>query len=143
MKSKAFYIWLLLSILCVIGIYISSSIEGAVSGAASMAIVERIRRFVGMDAQTLHFIVRKGAHFTVYFILAFCVTNTAKYVIKNKKILFWLSWGISSVYGVLDEIHQYFVPNRVFSVMDMIINALGALTAVLLVLFMQRKKADA
>ena len=143
-KPRAFYIWLVLSLLCGIGIFISSSIEGAVSGAASMAIAERIQTLIGIDRDFLHFLVRKFAHVMVFFLLAFCVTNTLKYVIKRKHLIFWVSWGISSAYGVLDEAHQYFVPGRVFAVTDMLLNAAGALlgTAFAYILYVKfyRKK---
>ncbi len=33
---------------------------------------------------------------------------------------------VASVYGALDEVHQYYVPGRFFSLIDMTLNAAGA-----------------
>ncbi|MCL2565819.1 MAG: VanZ family protein [Defluviitaleaceae bacterium] len=125
MKPKAFYIWIGLSILCAAGIFIFSSIEGTESAAASMTIAGYLRLVLDLDYDILNFLVRKTAHVIVFFILSFCVTNAVKYIVRRDRI-FLVAWGVSSVYGVLDEIHQYFVPGRVCALSDMLINAFGA-----------------
>ena len=141
MKPKAFYIWMGLSFLCAAGIFISSSMEGTDSAEASMAIVYYLRLFFDADYDTLNFIVRKTAHILVFFFLSFCVTNTVKYIVFSNRV-FLISWGISSAYGMLDEIHQYFVPGRVCALSDMLINAFGALlgTAFAYMLFVRGRK---
>jgi len=144
-------IWPVLSVLVAAGIFFSSALSGEVSGGASMVIAELVR-YVVPDAtdetiSVFNFIVRKGAHFTVYFVLAFCVAHSLKFyllrrsepALANNKAqdsvvaggrrlltLFFVAWGIASAYGVVDEIHQYFVPGRVMALMDMVINAIGA-----------------
>ena len=139
-------IWPVLSVLVAVGIFFSSSISGEVSGGASMAIVEFMRRImplpdnIGID---FNFIVRKTAHFAVYFLLAFCVAHSLKFYLHRAWILLVSAWGIASVYGVLDEIHQYFVPGRVMAVSDMLINAAGALAGAMLVVWWVRKKKKA
>jgi VanZ family protein len=40
---------------------------------------------------------------------------------------FFLVAGLASVYGVIDEVHQYFVPGRDCNVWDWIADTLGAL----------------
>lgn len=40
---------------------------------------------------------------------------------------FWVPLLFATLYGVSDEVHQYFVPSRTFAVSDMVANALGAL----------------
>jgi len=125
LKPKAFYIWIGLSILCAAGIFIFSSIEGTESAAASMTIAGYLRLVLDLDYDILNFLVRKTAHVIVFFILSFCVTNAVKYIVRRDRI-FLVAWGVSSVYGVLDEIHQYFVPGRVCALSDMLINAFGA-----------------
>ena len=40
------------------------------------------------------------------------------------------AWGLTVLYGVSDEVHQRFVPGRFPSVSDVIADALGAATAV-------------
>jgi len=123
--------WPLMSILTAAGIFYSSSIPGEHSGNASMNIAMWVRNIIPLEPDTMNFFVRKTAHFTVYFILGFCVVNSLKYHMKNKRSLFATAWGIAALYGVFDEIHQYFVPGRACTVRDMLINAAGALFGVL------------
>jgi len=135
--------WILMSILMMVVLFISSSIPGTESGEASMAIAEYIRDTFGISEETLgvlNFIVRKTAHFLAYFVLSFCVINSLKYFITNKKAMVITAWGIASLYGVIDEIHQYFVPGRVCALSDMLINSAGALVGVLLFLLLSSKK---
>ena len=122
--------WPILSLLTAAGIFFSSSVPGEHSGNASMNIADWVRNFVPIEPDTMNFLVRKGAHFTVYFVLGFCVANSLKYHVKNKKSLFAMAWGIAALYGVFDELHQYFIPGRVCSVRDMLINAAGAMAGV-------------
>ena len=128
--------WLALALLCAAAIFAFSATEGDESDAMSMSIAGRIN-FMGMDEymlDALNFIVRKTAHFAVFFTLGFCLANTLKYFgrdAKSKRRMFWLSWGIASAYGVFDEIHQYFVPGRSCTATDMLINAAGAFCGVL------------
>jgi len=106
-----------------------------------MAIVDRIRQLIDIDIgrHALNTIVRKAAHLLAFFVLGFCITSALKRLLKNRWLVFWLSWGIATIYGVLDEVHQYFVPGRIFLVLDMVINATGALLGVSLSLFLNRK----
>ncbi|MCL2217699.1 MAG: VanZ family protein [Defluviitaleaceae bacterium] len=133
------FFWPIMSVLTAAGIALSSSIPGEHSGNASMSIAELARNIIPLDPDTMNFLVRKTAHFTVYFVLGFCVVNALKYHVKNKKSLFALAWGISAAYGAFDELHQYFIPGRVCSVRDMIINASGAMAGVAVFLFLSRK----
>jgi VanZ family protein len=51
--------------------------------------------------------------------------------IKNKVNLLWvLSVLLSSLYGIGDEIHQYFVPYRSADLMDVLADILGAVMGV-------------
>jgi len=122
-------------------IFISSSMEGAVSAVASMAIVDRIRQFfdINIGRHALNIIVRKIAHLVAFSLLGFCLASALKWLIKSRRLVFWLSWGVASVYGILDEIHQYFVPGRIFLISDMVINAAGALIGVSLALILDKK----
>jgi VanZ family protein len=124
MKSKI--VWPVLSVLVAAGIFISSSVSGEVSGSASMAIAVYVRNLVPLDDDLLNFLVRKAAHFIVYFALAFCVAQSLKFHVHRLRLLLAVSWVIAAVYGVTDEIHQYFVPGRVMAFSDMVINAAGA-----------------
>jgi len=114
--------------------------EGADSGAASMAIAEYIRQFLEMAPELLNFFVRKAGHTTAFALLGFCVFNTLKHAAVKSR-LFWTTWAITSAYGVTDEIYQYFVPERVMAVQDMLINSFGAFIGTLFayILFVKGK----
>ena len=96
--------------------------------------VESIAEILHIDITgwDVHFLVRKGAHFTVYAVLGLLLF-AAFYINRGK--LFSSSITaviIGGIYGVFDELHQYFVPGRSCQLRDMLIDASGVLTAVLL-----------
>lgn len=101
-----------------------------------MSIVEWVRGLVPFSDETnaaMNFFLRKGAHFVVFFVLAFCVAQSLKFYISKWKLLL-SAWVIASAYGVMDEIHQYFVPGRALEFTDMLINSAGAFAGAGLVL---------
>lgn len=75
-------------------------------------------------------IVRKSAHFIEYFILGFLTVKSLGYYSKKNIILISLIFCI--VYALTDEIHQIFVPGRAFMLMDVFIDSVGAITAIIL-----------
>jgi len=123
-----------------VGLFLSSSIPGEISGSASRSVAEAVQRIIPIGVETLNFFVRKGAHITVYLILGFSVAQALKYHLRRGVHVFAWAWGIASLYGVADEIHQYFVPGRVCSISDILINAAGAFVGAGIVWWMIRKK---
>lgn len=70
------------------------------------------------------FIIRKMAHFTLYFILGILAYITLRnYNVDNKIILF--SVLICFIYAISDEIHQLFSTGRTFKILDIIIDSIG------------------
>lgn len=72
------------------------------------------------------------AHFLEYAILGLLLS--ASFGVRKEKILVVII--LASLYGVSDELHQFFVPGRVASIQDvatdMVGSAAGALSALLL-----------
>jgi VanZ family protein len=66
-------------------------------------------------------LVKKGSHFLAYGVLALLV-----YVAVPHK---GGAWFIATLYAASDEYHQTFVPGRSGLVSDVLIDSLGALTA--------------
>ncbi len=87
----------------------------------------------------------KMAHFIVYGILAALVSVGLHRAPKGNSALVRLYAPIlfATLYGISDEIHQYFVPGRTFSILDMVADGIGAITAQSLCLyFFKRTQAS-
>lgn len=80
---------------------------------------------------SLQFIVRKGAHFSIYALLG---VFSYLSIVTYKNIAFPLRSAISAaiclLYSVSDEIHQYFVPGRSCEFRDVCIDFCGSLIAI-------------
>lgn len=75
-------------------------------------------------AKRIEVVVRKGAHATEYAVLAFLILLA----MDRKK---WaVSFAITTLYAVSDEIHQLFIPGREGKVMDVLIDSMGAIAGV-------------
>jgi hypothetical protein len=84
---------------------------------------------------------------TLYHFLAFFLFTMLLYLtsIKRRKLKlgFYLVIIISILYAILDELHQFFVPGRFMSLIDIIVNIAGIMYAslVYLVLIIKESKA--
>ncbi|MEN3013577.1 MAG: VanZ family protein [Endomicrobiia bacterium] len=78
-------------------------------------------------------ILRKIAHLIEYLILSVLVSN-ALFVSFNMKFLnsCLFSFVFSVIYAISDEIHQYFVPGRHFSLLDVFIDTMGIIFGIIL-----------
>lgn len=85
---------------------------------------------------SLQFIVRKGAHFSIYALLGGLSYLS---VVTYNKISFKMRTVLSAVacliYSVSDEIHQSFVPGRSGELRDVCIDFCGSLLAILILTF--------
>lgn len=71
-----------------------------------------------------NFVSRKFAHLFVYAVLAVLIYRALGW----KKAL--LAVSLSTLYGVTDEIHQYFTPERTFKLTDIIFDGVGSIIGV-------------
>lgn len=110
------------------------------SNAITKAIVEITH--IEIDDATLSAIddvVREMAHFTEYFILGItcCLALSSFHAgMRTRNI------GLSIfcvLYAVSDEIHQYFVPGRCFQLQDILVDSMGAITAIFIWWLCNRK----
>ena len=83
---------------------------------------------------TIHFIMRKIAHFTEYAILGFLAARA----FRPWPRWFLISVALVVVYALIDEYHQSFVPSRTASIFDSLIDMAGGITALI---FISRKGA--
>jgi len=72
-------------------------------------------------------------HTIVFFLFTFFLTASIKNkneILKPKQII--LIFTISLIYAISDEVHQLFVPGRVASIKDVLIDLFGVLLALLI-----------
>lgn len=86
-------------------------------------------------AHFIEFFIRKGAHFSVYLGLGFLLYRAFTIHLNNRLTVFLLSWILTIIYAISDEIHQGFTPNRTPLMEDVIIDTVGGLVGISLALF--------
>jgi VanZ family protein len=86
----------------------------------------------------IDYLIRKGAHVTVFGILAI-LFKTALNRQRSRSYLY--SWLFTVFYALTDEWHQAFVPGRTSSIYDVMIDSTGAFVF-LLCLFLWKKRKD-
>lgn len=130
MKKKQAMIWLIP--LCILLFIFNNSATPAVaSDEASYSFVymfENIFLFFKptMTIQQMNHIIRKLAHFTEYFGLAFSIyiAHVIYPIFKNKYLL-----ATSFIIPILDEWIQYFTPGRNCNMKDVLLDSFGMLCA--------------
>ena len=88
-------------------------------------------------------IVRKTAHFSEYALLGMLLTGVCLSFGKQYDVTFAVSQGVSSLYAVSDELHQYFVPGRSCQLSDMVLDSCGAAVGIgilLLIVWLIRRR---
>lgn len=135
MKTKIFKILLL--ILWMILIFILSNQTGSESTNLSDGVIGKIicpfTDNCNLEIYTI--IIRKTAHFMLYFILG--VLSYINFKINKENMLY--AFLICVIYAFTDEIHQMVISNRSGEVRDIIIDSLGALSSILLVFKLKKR----
>ena len=120
MGRKIFF-WILLIIYSVVIFIFSSRPEVGVE-----------QYFYGQD---------KVIHFVIYGIHTFlCLVALSDKILLLKLFHYFLALAFSVLYGIFNEIYQYFIPEREFSFGDILANSLGIITFLILVYIFQIKK---
>ncbi len=150
MKSHFFYpariIFSVLAVICMIMIFRfscedserSSETSGKITKTAVHIAVDNYDELPKEKQMSIFdkatFVIRKSAHFSLYALLGFMVSMAA----GRRKLFSPVSAGVivfCFLYALSDEIHQYFVPGRSCEFRDMMIDTSGALTGMLVSLF--------
>ena len=105
-------------------------------------IVEGIthKSFTTESIEAWHHFVRKCAHFTEYAVLGMTVVYAFGEKLKTAGKILPVALGLCAFYAATDEFHQHFVPNRMGSVSDVLLDSAGALTGIVILLLITRKK---
>lgn len=127
-------------------IFLMSAESGEVSGEQSSRVLHLILSFLSMlmgqeaasalPADTLHLLLRKAAHMAEYAILFLLYAQALRKSGARRPALAALA--LSACYAAMDEGHQLLVPGRGPSLLDVIIDTLGAGLALVLRSTLQR-----
>ena len=77
-------------------------------------------------------------HILIYTGLALTISRASNYSKNSSSFLVVFS---TTLYGLTDEIHQYFVPGRTFEFLDIGMDFLGAILALVLIKLYKRVKS--
>jgi VanZ family protein len=87
---------------------------------------------IEIEQQFLSFLIRKGAHFTEFFILGLFIKQSSNDT-QNKLFLY-----LGFLVPILDETLQSFIPGRAMAVTDMMIDWVGILFGVFVLIGFHR-----
>jgi len=142
MKKKVFR-WLAVAIWCGV-IFFFSQQNGQESGNTS-ELVKKLFMLIGIDVNSIlgemaTLIIRKGAHFTEYFILYLLTFNALGNNLKLKRRLAG-ALIFTVFYATTDEIHQYFIPGRACALKDVLIDSSGGVLAGV-IMYLRHNKSE-
>ena len=86
-------------------------------------------------------LVKKGGHALGYGLLALAYLRGLKG--ESKEVVsyqLFAAWGMATLYSATDEFHQSFVPGRQQALTDVMIDSLGAASALFLFNWVRKKK---
>ncbi len=136
--------------LTMIIIFIFSCMQGDDSSDTSGAILNALvklmegvshKDFSANFLGSMHLIIRKLAHVTEYAALGGCAGFFAKTFAPGLKSRSIFAIMISVLYATTDEIHQYFVPGRVGTWSDVLIDSIGIVLGILIYRALSKKRA--
>lgn len=101
------------------------------SGGVARLAINFFRVFdIEVDEIRLHGIIRAMAHFTIFFVLGLLwyITFRFRGISPNRAAI--MAFCSSFAYALFDEGHQYFIPGRACDIRDVLVDSLGAGTAI-------------
>lgn len=147
MHSKIKLIVCGMLLLSVMGlIFYFSSQEADSSQNLSDGLLYDIMSFFGFEEaaknEFLGKLIRKMAHFAEYAALGFSMcmflyaleAHRGEMAFHIPKLSFWLS----ALYAVSDELHQFFVPGRSMQLSDMLLDSFGAAAGIFVLLLIRK-----
>jgi len=88
---------------------------------------------------SIHYFIRKSAHFTEYFIFFLLLYRGIRGLRRGWHWSWaFAAWFIAAGYSALDEVHQSFVASRTASAWDSLLDSTGALAALFVVFLLYR-----
>lgn len=140
-NNKKRIIYGILVVIWMVLVFVFSSQNGEESKRTSgyfsdkvVQIIASVKTDINVEdtEEIISFIIRKMAHFSIYFvggILIFNFVNTFPLKLRNVMLL---AFVLGCVYSISDEIHQLFISERAGQIRDVLIDSTGVLIAILL-----------
>ena len=144
------WLWVTLTALSLLLTFGFSAQDAETSGALSLMIVKWLLSVFpplsALGAELLHVVIRKLAHFALYFILGCGLRGLSTYQRRFPAVPWVILCGAFS--ASLDEFHQHFSAGRAPSVFDVALDTCGvaagcALISLLFLLLARRHSASA
>lgn len=144
-RSRLFTIgsWLAVAIMAGVIFWMSANTGSDVNHG--MGIISSLKAFLSDTALRLfgHPIdVSPVGHFTEYLIFGALIMNATR-LHKPLAIAFVIAIAIGSLYGISDEIHQIFVPDRSCDPADWLVDTIATATGALIVFLFLRTRHPA
>lgn len=142
---------IILTLAIMILIFCLSSQNAQASSKTSGGLIEKVLNVVYPNFENLQteekeniisnfqYIVRKTAHFSIYFALGICVLmSIITYCNLRLYVRIVLSGIICIIYAASDELHQLYVAGRSCELFDVFIDAIGSILGILIGYFLYR-----
>lgn len=140
MKQAVRIILFMLIIVCMYGIFLFSAQTGEQSNQMSYSVAQKISETGVVDEQTdtaydstFHTVMRKYAHFSMFFVLGALCTAFSLITYKKPSVRVLFPTMLCLLWAISDEIHQLYVPGRSGRVLDVMIDFSGSMLAMLCV----------
>lgn len=143
-NKKQLFLFSCLTVLWILVIFTFSLQSGEESGQLSGGVVAWIVEFICPENFTntvlLETLIRKGAHFTEYFILGVLMSRTVRETKCTRYIL--APWCMGTIVACCDETIQLFSAGRAGRIFDVMLDSSGVLTGclILFLLFLAKSK---
>ncbi|TCI26455.1 VanZ family protein [Exiguobacterium sp. SH3S2] len=84
------------------------------------------------SAGLIEFLIRKAAHFTVFFALGALFVKAVSRTRLNAWLVLLFAWALANTVAIFDEFHQSLTPERTPLIQDVVLDSFGACCGVLL-----------
>lgn len=146
-NAPPLWLWVTLTALPLLLTFAFSSQDAETSGFLSLMIVKWLVSVLpplsALDAEFLHVVIRKLAHFRLYFVLGCGLRGLSTYQRRFPAVPLAILSG--AFFASLDEFHQHFSAGRAPSVFDVALDTCGVATgcALISMLFLLARRRPA
>lgn len=85
------------------------------------------------DVGLIEFLIRKAAHFSVFFILGALFVKAVSRTRLHAGLTLLFAWTLANTVAIFDEFHQSLTPERTPLLQDILLDSFGAACGILLI----------